>query len=239
MIAKWPKIIINNVKVGTRLLKLILSYLKMKTQRRYILEWLRSYKNGYLLNKPSPLFTFDAIRYLKLQVKREMQVFEYGSGGSTLFWLQLGAKCISIEHDPGWYTLIGQRVKHSPAMDYRLVPPELNQNKEQVNPVDPDDYVSLDDCQGYQFRKYVSQIDSFPDKYFDLVLIDGRARPSCIKHSAKKVKVQGMLVIDDAERPYYFEKTEQFLKDFEKKEFCGLGPRNKQIKKTNIYICLR
>jgi hypothetical protein len=35
--------------------------------------------------------TFDAIRELRTYMRQGMKVFEYGSGGSSLFWLSFGA----------------------------------------------------------------------------------------------------------------------------------------------------
>ncbi|MES1224680.1 MAG: hypothetical protein ABUT20_54815, partial [Bacteroidota bacterium] len=36
-----------------------------------------------------------------------------------------------------------------------------------------------------------------------LILIDGRARTSCIKHAVGKLKPSGFLILDNAERKYY------------------------------------
>lgn len=55
------------------------------------------------------------------------------------------------------------------------------------------------------FETYVKSIDKFPDNYFDLIIVDGRARPSCIKHAMNKVKTGGVLLIDNADRTYYLQ----------------------------------
>ncbi len=53
------------------------------------------------------------------------------------------------------------------------------------------------------FEKYVRSIDRFIDKSLDLVIIDGRARLSCITHALKKIRPGGYLMLDDSERERY------------------------------------
>jgi hypothetical protein len=125
-------------------------------------------------------------------------------------------------------------------IDYRLVLPEPAENKKASDIADPNLYLSKDVLSlGYDFRNYVCQIDPYPDNYFDIVSIDGRARPSCIMHSVSKVKVGGMLILDNAERKYYFTKTKDYLGNYEKKEFWGVGPIGVNLWKTDIYLRIK
>jgi hypothetical protein len=215
----------------------ILHLLCCSTQRKRIFRWLKSLQPDYLLDHPSPWLTFDAIEFLKPRLREGMRVFEYGSGGSTLFWLRYGALCVSIEHDPDWYSVVRKRLTPKHKIDYRLILPELmNDSDWQGDPADPESYTSSDETfQRYSFRKYVTQIDAFPDQYFDLILIDGRSRPSCVMHSVPKVKVGGLLVLDNADRSYYTSKTQVYLQDFFLHEFYGVGPFGREMWKTNIY----
>jgi len=52
-----------------------------------------------------PWLNFAAIDFIKnfLENKKNLQVFEYGSGGSTLFFLKKGYSVVSIEHCKEWY----------------------------------------------------------------------------------------------------------------------------------------
>jgi len=207
-------------------------------QSRHIIRWLKSLRKNYLLDEASPWLTFDSIIFLRQRLRRGAQVFEYGSGGSTLFWLKSGAACVSVEHDPNWYALVRRLLPAAPAVDYRLVPPEpSNDVAGALDPANPDHYVSADPAfRGLVFREYVSQIDVFPDGYFDVVLIDGRARPSCIKHSVRKVRAGGLLILDNADLGYYLVQTAPLLEKFEPKVFFGAGPATPAMWKTNTYI---
>jgi len=230
--------VLRRFKSKRKILKFCMQITKSDTQKRHALEWIRSTKKGYFLNKPSPWLTFDSISFIREHVQKGMKVFEYGSGGSTLFWLSLGATCITIEHDADWFAALKKNLKDSDRVDYRFVPPERNENREGIDdPEEPESYISNDtrykDC---RFYHYVSQIDEFPDGSFDLILIDGRARPSCIKHSVNKIRIGGALIIDNTDRPYYLTKTMDYLHNFERREFHGVGPMLDHMWKTDIYI---
>jgi hypothetical protein len=187
-----------------------------------------------------PWLVYDAIDFLNALPLAGSRIFEYGSGGSTLYWLNRGAECVSVEHNPDWYKRMQHRLKSTDKIDYRLVLPEPADHGEAHDVSDPKQYLSDDVLfRGYDFRRYVCQIDSFPDDFFDIVSIDGRARPACIMHSVTKAKTGGILILDNAERTYYFEKTKGCLDNYEKKGFFGAGPVMEHMWKTDIYLRMR
>ena len=177
-----------------------------------------------------PWVTFPALRFLTKTLHRDMRVFEYGSGGSTFFFAERVRDLVSIEHDPTWAAKVEEalRVQCSNRPPVRLVEPESDADAAESDPADPDGYVSSDPSwRGWTFRRYAASIDGFAEAYFDLVFIDGRARPSCFKHSVAKVKPGGLLVVDNAERPHYrhiHASLEGPL--WRKLDFAGPGPYN-------------
>ena len=191
-------------------------------QRRHALRWWRSRRRDWLLERRLPWLVFDAIERLTALELRGRRVFEYGSGGSTLFWQSRGAHCVSIEHDAEWFATTRARIADTPAVDYRLILPEEREEMGAADPADPEGYASDDvPTRGKSYRRYVSAIDAFPDGHFDVVLVDGRARPSCLKHSAPKVAPRGVLVLDNSDRPYYLERTRGFLAEFREVRYSG------------------
>ena len=229
-------IIMNSLKSLYRYRYFILHLLRSHTQRKHIFRWIKSLQPDYLLDHPSPWLTFDAIDILNSLTLKGKKVFEYGSGGSTLFWLNHGAECVSIEHNPDWYNVMQPRLKGMAGIDYRLVLPEPAEDKEALDIADPSLYLS--ELRGYSFRNYACQIDSFPDNFFDIVLIDGRARPACIMHSVSKIKQGGCLVLDDAARSYYTSQAGAYLQQFDRLEFVGVRPTQTEIGRTDIYTRL-
>ena len=215
-----------------------LKILKSSTQRKHVFRWLASLQEDYLLRHRRPWLVFDAIDFLSSLELDGKHVFEYGSGGSTLFWLAKGARCVSIEHDRSWYTRLKALLPNTPRLDYRLSEPEADRSNPVTNraPSDPESYATDDRMlRELNFRKYASQIDEFEDGFFDAILVDGRARPSCIKHSARKVKPGGILILDNADRPYYTERTQPYLRDFICTKYFGVTPCVLSITQTNVY----
>lgn len=182
--------------------------------------------------------TFPAIDVLNRVLKRTDRVFEYGGGGSTLFWLDRVAEVVTVEHDPQWFAALEQRMKqegggrwtgiHVPATPGTLVPVP--------DPVDPAHYASADAAsQGLHFKDYVQAIDRYPDAHFDVLMIDGRARTSCLAYATRKLRPGGLLVLDNAERSYYTARNAAVLQGFEV-VLTGMAPVifNRDLSETRI-----
>lgn len=215
-----------------------LSMLAARDQWKHLGAWFRSRQANYLLDHAIPWITYDAAAYLRANVRRGSRVFEYGSGSSTLFWASCDADCTAVEHDADWYGFVKQRIGANSRIDLRLIaaddPPVAQSTNDLADPAAYlSDWVNL---AGSTFRNYVTQIDPFPDKSFDIILIDGQARPSCILHSYRKVKPGGMLILDNADVPRYLEQAHKYLTEFECLSFPGIAPIEGVLSQTNIYI---
>ena len=219
-------------------IRFVLTALRDAGLRKHLLWWLRSKQKDYLLHHACPWLAFDAILALRARMRPGLRVFEYGSGGSTLFWLASQAmQVVSIEHNPDWFQIVSGKVQGKSTIDLRLIAPEVLAQPEQIHdPADPHLYQSDDEgFRGCSFRQYASQIDAYPDEHFDILLVDGRARPSCIAHGAAKVKVGGLLVLDNADRAYYLDKTGEHLGCFTGDFFAGMGPLNPSLWTTGLF----
>jgi len=175
---------------------------------------LRHYSDWKTYNSPGrsstteslPWITFGAIDHLKKIVRPEMTVFEYGSGGSTLFWASRVKNIVSVEHDKGWFERMRGKLGDAAAsnVQYLLIEPVADAQFRMKDFENPDAYISSDEnYTGKNFEAYVKSIDRYPDGHFDVVVVDGRARPSCIKHAIPKLKRDGWLVVDNSDRAYY------------------------------------
>ena len=120
-----------------------------------------------------------------------MHVFEYGSGGSTLFWISRVQDLISVEHDLSWYTNMKKNLDRQPLrnVQYILAEPIPDPGFQKKQFGNPGDYISSDlEYVGKSFEQYAKSIDAFSDNYFDIIIVDGRARPSCIQQGIPKLK---------------------------------------------------
>jgi hypothetical protein len=88
----------------------------------------------------------------------------------------------------------------------------------------------------WEFTEYVRRIDSYPDESFDVILIDGRSRPSCIKHAICKLKVGGAIILDNADRERYNLAKRKYLSGFKSIRFVGIGPYSPMAWETAVYL---
>ena len=110
-------------------------------------------------------------------------MLEWGSGGSTSFFSRFVNKYISIEHDPEWFNNVGEC-----KAERHLV----KNNLPRTIPT-----------QAEEFLDYINYVDILNKKY-DLVLIDGRARPYCAQKVIPYLNKNAVVFMHDFwERPEY------------------------------------
>jgi Methyltransferase domain len=122
-----------------------------------------------------PWLPFRLADELETVVRLDSRVFEYGGGGSTLWFLDRGAIVVTVEHDQAWAAVLECAVESD---SWTLLRPSI----------------------GDGYARYAGAICSFPDDWFDVVLVDGRARRRCVVRSLPKVKPGGLLLVDDVDR---------------------------------------
>lgn len=207
---------------------------------RYFPDWWSSLNPGRSpINDRRPWIAFEAIDYLDSILTADMLVFEFGSGGSTLFFSDRVRKVISAEHDKAWCEQVVRALEQSRVSncDLTLYEPELCSGSSGGDAGDPASYLSASpQYDGMHFKAYASSIDRHSDESFDVVLIDGRSRPSCFSHAVRKLKVGGYLVLDNAERSY-LAYIHNFAKEQEWEEInCfGLFPYISHLSQTCIW----
>lgn len=171
-----------------------------------------------LLDHRTPWITFMATEYIENHLPPQSNVAEFGGGGSTLFFLNSGHHLTTIEHDLQWYHALNYKVGLLPlSSKWRglLYEPTVTTEKRgQDDHIKPGCYRSSSDWYT-RYREYAMALELYPEESFDCILIDGRARPSCIKHSATKVKRGGIIVVDNTERAHYLsDETKHILEEF-------------------------
>jgi hypothetical protein len=200
---------------------------------KYVYHWWKTlsiYKNWSAIDLCLPWYNYGGINWVKSYVKKHMKVFEYGTGGSTLFYADSVAELVSVEHNKNWYDKIVRRLEKRHNAKVYLQEPEFIDNQARLT-----EYISktFSEYQNYSFEKYVRTIERYPDNYFDLVVIDGRCRPMCLSISLKKVKKGGWILFDNSER-YHYQNAINSLKCRRKKVFFGFGPFLKSFWNTMI-----
>ena len=74
----------------------------------------------------------------------------------------------------------------------------------------------------------------YPDGHFDLVIVDGRARPSCVFHAMSKVRAGGYLMLDDTDRQRY-EEAMSLLAGYKRTDLFGIAPSATRFWQTSVW----
>jgi len=118
-------------------------------------------------------------------------VLEWGSGGSTVAFSPFSKLWYSIEHNSQWFEKVKKETEDLKNVRLHYVPPEI------ISPKRPSKY---EDWESYiEFPRILN-------KKFDVILIDGRARPECAIEAKRHIKKDGVVIIHDfydKYRPHY------------------------------------
>jgi hypothetical protein len=162
-----------------------------------------------------PWISWPCIDFLKSQLKPEFKVFEYGGGGSTVFFLKRVARLVTIESNEYWKNQLAENLS-----------PELKRNWELR-------FVKADSNDADAKREYIESVATGGP--WDVVLVDGWNRQHCAEAAREFVKPGGILVFDNSNKPQ-FAGVPDLFKDWKRLEFQGLGPARSWITKTDAYV---
>jgi len=139
-------------------------------------------------NPDQPWFCPGAVLFCEGILTQSMQVLEFGSGRSTLWFAHRVGRIASVEHSPLWFGRVESAIARNQLknVDYRFVPLDHSETEPEQESYD-------------HLPKYVSVLDTFPNQSLDLVLVDGHYRTACIRQCTPKVKPGGFLLVDDVD----------------------------------------
>ena len=144
----------------------------------------------------------------------DTEMLEWGCGGSTIKFAETVKHIDSIEHQSEWYDNIknllptNANLYHVPPNESELRDKELDQSAfnvwrpciERNNKVRIENDILFRVCRdGRDWHEYINYIN-FPttlNKTYDVILIDGRARPNCAFIALSLLKKDGVVVVHD------------------------------------------
>lgn len=210
--------------------------LKWSTFVRFFLPWRRSFQENNLSAQAVPWFPFPAIEFMKRTVRREWVIFEFGSGGSTIFFAQRCSQVYSVEHDSDWAESVRTAAKNIGISNLvlRLIAPDYCPEDEGDR--ENEGYRSdLPMWKDYSFSRYVNSIGDHADHSLDVIVIDGRARAACFRRSIRKVRPGGLLILDDSSRTSYQKAISIIPKTWKRIDFTGPYPRDTNFDRATIW----
>lgn len=207
---------------------------------RFFGRWRRSMapdRSG--LKDEQAWITFAAIDYLNRIITPNSRIFEWGMGGSTAFFAKRAAEVVSVEHDSAWFQLVQNEMNNRGVTNWtgHFVAPTVEASGRPGDPSNCDLYLSSSpQYSDRSFRDYAAVIDQYADHSFDVIIVDGRARPSCTKHALNKLKPGGVIAVDNAERENYADSNRLIeTRGLIRRRLDGPGPYNKYFWSTHIW----
>ncbi len=200
----------------------------------YLPAWLRSLASRQSpLDSQVPWIPYPALRYLEEHLNSGSHVFEYGGGGSTLWLAQRVGHLTTVEHHATWHSVIHKALedRHASNVTLLLREPDLAGTSETA----PNGFPYLSARISGSFEGYVRAIDEVPDGSLDLVIVDGRSRMAALKHAISKLRVGGLLMLDDSYRRRY-EEAYRILGSWHRDEFCGIRPYSLSPSRTTFWL---
>ena len=159
-------------------------------------------------NQPIPWFTYPSINFFTNRLNKNLNVFEFGSGNSSLFFAERVKSLISVEHNNQWFEKIKNFLPYNSKLSY-------------VDSNTP--------------AQYLEPLKVSNDK-FDIIIVDGLYRNECLIESINYLTDEGLIVLDDSERVIYNEGINFILKNnFKRIDFSGIAPGLLYSKTTTIF----
>jgi hypothetical protein len=157
--------------------------------------------------RPIPWYTYPAIEYLRGFEFGDCDVFEFGSGNSSLYWASRASRVVSVEHNEAWFRI----------MDGRKQPNQTIMHRSDE-------------------RSYVDSV-SEPGRLFDIIVVDGEWRLACVSRAISCLKDSGMILLDNSDRNVeQICATHLRACGFFQVDFSGFGPINGYCWSTSLFI---
>lgn len=145
---------------------------------------------------PIPWFTYPSIEYLNQLDLSELNILEWGSGNSTLYFSKRCKSITTIEHDLSWKKKVESKIKKMGSDNVEII------------------HVPLDDYLSVVAKK---------ERNYDIVIVDGKRRCECLFKAHELLNDNGFIILDNSDRyPECCEKMRR--KDYIQIDFHGFGP---------------
>lgn len=206
-----------NLSNSQRILKLAATLVR---EPAYLPDYCRyHYLRGRLpVDHGLPWWSFAAIEAVKEFCTGSEDVFEYGSGGSTMHFARHCKTVTAVEDDAGWFERMQEEIARAEISNVNL----------QLCPFD------FEKPAGFDRSDYLCALSG---REYDLIVVDGQdwtydVRPQCFVRAERYIRPGGLIVVDDSWR-YPQLRTASRAKSV--KTFEGVGPCRVGVTSTDLY----
>ena len=184
---------------------------------RYLRQSLPSHSTPLKLGLP--WWSFSAVDVVGEFVNQEMEVFEFGSGGSTIFLARRTGRVTCVEDSKFWSNLVSEEAREQGLRNIEVL------------------------VRTYDFRSARNFRDStylaaLGDRRYDVIVVDGQeesvqVRPDCFWKAEANIKPGGLIVLDDSWR-YPQVKAKNNAKSW--RDYRGVGCCRRGVTSTCLFF---
>jgi len=173
--------------------------------------FVRSAREGRCVDvngRPIPWYTYAAVWYLRQLDFSDKDVFEFGSGQSTLFWAERARRVVSVEDDETWYHIVRQKL----AANCELVlETDLSAYADTLHRYGNFDVIVVDGA------------------------ARGHTRLKCARNAVQHLRAGGMIVLDNSD---WLPMSAQFLRDagLLEVDMAGFVPLTDHTQTTSLFF---
>ncbi|HAS42753.1 MAG TPA: FkbM family methyltransferase [Microscillaceae bacterium] len=162
--------------------------------------WFLSFRKKQSIDKnaqPIPWLTYAFINFLEPRLSQKFNLFEFGSGNSTLWYASRVAQVHSVEHDKAWLDLIKNKMPDNVQLLYQALSDE---------------------------NHYEKSVFHFQQNYH-IIIVDGRKRNKCMEEALQCLTDDGVIILDNSNREQYQSGQALLAQNgFKKLDFWGMTP---------------
>jgi hypothetical protein len=179
----------------------------------YLLEtgWINSYLKRVPVDNSGnslPWFTLSFISFLEPRLNKNIKIFEYGAGNSTLYFSTKVKNLVSIESDSEWL---------------KELKPKLPPN------------CKIEEVTSKDAELYSKRIFDFNEN-FHIIIVDAIFRNESLINCIPALTDNGVIILDDSERREYEPAISELIKTgFKKIDFWGMAPGVTFNKCTSVF----
>lgn len=161
------------------------------------------------LHKYTAWYTYPFLDFIRLLDFSDLDIFEFGSGYSTLYWAGRAKSVTSVEHSKAWFQTVNNLLKSSGIKNVDLFLQEDS-------------------------TSYVNSIN-LKSRSYDVIIVDGISRFEAAKASTERLCPNGVIILDNSD---WCPDTVEYLvaSGFCHIPFSGFGPAAQLTWSTSLFF---
>lgn len=186
--------------------------------------WFRSVREKRSVDAagaPLPWLSYPAITFISERLNQTQLLYEYGCGGSTVWFAQRCKEIYSVEHHEQWRDEFSKRLPVNAHIIFKPLGRTV-------------DYLEVAFTKTTERNEYTDSILSAPRP--DVVVVDGIFRNACVAAASEALAESGVLIYDNTDFPEAAEGVAYLRsRGWRQLRFVGMSPIFDKLSETSVF----